>query len=152
MFLGFLTTVASCTLNSLSAPIGACFFYCTLIFYVVSVCISLTNCKSLHLCMRLKYMHEIYTVVEDLRSKYQSQTWAVFQLRLVGLARPLRVVSNNVQVLFCTKGSVLLSVLAVCLSLIKCTYVNRFFSCLHQLISLIHCCRRPRERLKVSHV
>jgi hypothetical protein len=34
--------------------------------------------------MRLKYMQKVRTVVEDLRSKCQSQTWAVFQLRLVG--------------------------------------------------------------------
>lgn len=58
-------------------------FDCTLIFYVVSICISLMNSKN-HLCMRLKCVQKVHTVVEDLRSRCQSQAWAVFHLRLVG--------------------------------------------------------------------
>jgi hypothetical protein len=65
--------------------VGPAFFQCTtLIFYVVLICISVMNARNHHLCMRLKYVRKVHTAVEDFRSKYQAQTWAVLQLRLVG--------------------------------------------------------------------
>lgn len=83
------------------------------------------NARNHHLCMRLKYMRKVHTAVEDLRSTISVTDMVYVTAEVGGLSPPLSVILNNItQVLFCTEGSTLLSVLDLLISVIKCTYVN----------------------------
>jgi hypothetical protein len=72
--------------------------------------------------MRLKYMHKVRTVVEDLRSKHQSQTWAVFQLRFVGWARLCQLYRTIVSSVLYKRINIVIS--TSCVLLFNKTYMR----------------------------
>jgi len=105
MFLGFLKTASSCALNiTLKCSQWGLLFCCTVIFCVVSICISLMNSRNHHHCMRLKYMHKVRTVVEGRPEKQVSvMDMGCVSAEVGGLSLPLSVVSNNSKFCFVQK-------------------------------------------------